>query len=123
MVIPSPYEEHTGEVRSPVGCEVEIQQATDTLNAFVADFQTGRIPAVSLDQLSSAADLLWTYAGCPSEDVWGVMFFESPEAAASYRGVANAMPHFVDKMSALIEARRITVLGDGFAMNDDDVPF
>ena len=104
--LPSPFEEYTGEVNSPVGHEVEIKLASEAMTSFAADFNAGRIPAVSLKQLGSAADLLWTYAGCPTDDVWGVSFFDSPEAAASFRRVAEVIPKFLEYMTALIHIRR-----------------
>ena len=138
MTIPSPYEKYTGVVQDPVRYETEIDQAVQVLNSFVSEFDAGQLPLATLAQVRSAADLLWNFAGCPAEDVSLVLFIDSPEAAASYRNLANVLPDFVRDITDLIEARRrrSAELPDSPKLNasssaqvnslkgtDDDIPF
>lgn len=56
-MIPSPYEEHFGEVADPTSHEREIVAANQLLQEFLKDMDDGRVPRVTLVDIGRATDV------------------------------------------------------------------
>ena len=130
-VVPSPLEEHLGEIWDPRGHEGGIADANSLLAMFVGYMAEGRVPPVTLDQVRTSAETLGHYAGYPEEAYAMECILDSSYASSSYRKVAEALPAFLEEMNALIRARisqlnRSTIYPATVAsrpVSDDDLPF
>jgi hypothetical protein len=134
MVIPSPLEEHLGQVWDPTQHQEEIAEANQLLGKFLDDMSSNRVPSVTLEQIRRAADTLGTYAGYPVDAVHMEAFLESPKASASYRATASVLRGYVDDMNSLIQARIAAAesatshpsspsFGSAASMSEDNIPF
>jgi len=131
MVLPSSYEEYSGEVFDPTNYEDEIKDANQVLNKFITDMDENRVPTATIDTLQSATDALGLYAGYP-EETCNMFDFLDISGAKSYRDTAAILKDYLKQMNSLIDARRAksTKLSDDSPTNpcieskvNDDVPF
>lgn len=131
QVVPTPLEEHLGEVWDPRNHEGEITSATELLSKFVDDMENGRPTEITLDRVREAAGTLGQYSGYPDEAFGMDCFLESPVASSSYRAVAQALPSFIRGMNALIQSRAAklterstpSVVSLSRTIDDEDIPF
>ena len=105
QVVPTPLEEHLGEVWDPRGHEAQIATANELLCRFVEDMKKGRLTELTLDRVREAAGTLGYYSGYPDDAYSMDCFLDSPLASSSYLAVAQALPAFIQDMNALIQAR------------------
>ena len=105
QVVPTPLEEHLGEVWDPRGHEEKIAIANQFLSRFVEDMNNGKVPQFTLDQVREAAGTLGHFSGYPDDAHSMDCFLDSPFASSSYRAVAKALPSFMNDMNSLIHAR------------------
>lgn len=127
QVVPTPIEEHLGEVWDPRGHEDEIANAKELLGGFVEDMNNGRVPQFVMDQVREAAGTLGHFAGYP-DNAHGMDCFLDSRFALSYREVAQVLPSFIDDMNTLIQARiaklsELPVVATRRSIGDDDIPF
>lgn len=131
MVLPSSFEEYTGEVWDPTDHENEIKEANQVLYEFITDMGANRVPTATLDILQSASETLGLYAGYP-EDTCLIIDFLHITGGKSYRDTAAILKEYLEQMNSLIEARRAksVKLAVEPATNpcsesqaDDDIPF
>ena len=105
QVVPTPLEEHLGEIYDPRGHEEKIAVAYDRLGSFIEDMNSGKQPQLTLDQVREATGTLGHFSGYPDEAYNMDCFLDSPLASSSYRAVAQALPSFIMNMNTLIQAR------------------
>ena len=105
MVIPSPIEDHLGQVWDPRQHLDEIAESNRVLKQFLEDMDAKRLPSATLDHVRAAAGTLGLYAGYPSEACHVETFLDSPEASSSYRTTASVLKGFMEEMNSLILAR------------------
>lgn len=127
MVIPSEYEKHSGEVFNPRSAMNAIDDANNTINAFMEDMRSGRRPKVDLKRIAEATDILGLYAGYPSEAADMEGYIKS-DIAISYQEIARILSPWTAEMNSLIQARlNASQPKDSFKRNDvspeDDIPF
>ena len=126
-VLPTPIEEHLGEVWDPRGHEDEIANANELLGGFVQDMKNGKVPECVMAQVREAAGTLGHFSGYPDNAHGMDCFLDSP-LASSYRDVAQLLPSFIVEMNALIKARTAmlsepSVVATKRFIYDDDIPF
>jgi hypothetical protein len=127
QVVPTPIEEHLGEVWDPRGHEDEIANANELLGSFVEDMNNGKVPKLVMDQVRKAAGTLGHFAGYPDNAYSMDCFLDSP-LASSYREVAQELPAFIGDMNTLIQDRiaklsELPVVATRRSISDDDIPF
>ena len=127
QIMPTPIEEHLGEVWDPRGHEDEIANANELLDGFVEDMKNGKVPQPIMDQVREAAGTLGHFAGYPDNAHGMNCFLDSP-LASSYQKVALLLPYFMDEMNTLIKARiaklsELAVVATRRFIDDDDIPF
>lgn len=127
QVLPTPIEEHLGEVWDPRGHKDEIANANELLGGFVEDMNNGKVPQLVMDQVREAAGTLGHFAGYPDNAYRMDCFLDSP-FASSYREVAQKLPSFIDDMNTLIQARivklsELPVVATSRSIGDKDIPF
>ena len=105
MDIPSPYEEHTGEIADPASHVAEIEHANSILYGFLSDMTANRAPTSTLQAIRDASSTLGLFAGYPTEAAYMEDFLWSPQGA-SYRMIATFLRGFVEEMNGLIDVRR-----------------
>jgi hypothetical protein len=105
MVIPSPIEEHLGQVWDPRQHQEEIEESNRVLRQFIEDMDAGRVPDATMGHIRTAAASLGEFAGYPSEACNMESFLDSAEASSSYRTTVSILKVFVDEMNTLILAR------------------
>jgi len=104
MVIPSEYEEYSGEIFDPKDAMDKIEQANFVIYSFINDMKEGRRPEADLDSIASATDVLGLYAGYPLEAANMEGYIKS-DLAVSYKEVAGILSKWSSEMNALIQAR------------------
>ena len=107
-MIPSPLEEHLGQIWDPSAHSAEIADANRVLEQFLEDMHANRAPSSDLRSLRQAAGTLGLYAGYPSDVSHMESFLES-RAAASYRTTESFLKNFVPAMNELIQLRLLTL--------------
>ena len=130
-ILPTPMEEHDGEIIDPRGHEEKIGLAVATLSNFAKDMVEGRLPTSTLTQVREAVETLGHFAGYPADAHRLGFYLESEYAPSSYSEVASLVGPYTEDMASRIRTR-IAMLNaptpgsptkSGPEEKDDDCPF
>jgi hypothetical protein len=129
-ILPTPYEEHLGEISDPRGHERKLEAANVVLTSFMESMGAGRVPEQTLEHIREAVGTLGYYAGYPRGAHETETFLESPFASSSYKDVACILPSFIKEMNDRIVQRvtRLTTperkpISQPRCLDDNEIPF